>query len=67
MASLKLHLFGPPRLMHGSEIVNLRPRKAQALLVYLTFTRQPHTRDALATLLWPEKDQTAARGSLRRT
>lgn len=67
MASFKLHLFGPPRFIDGSTPVDIRPRKALALLVYLAVTQQPHSRDALATLLWPESDQTAARGSLRRT
>lgn len=42
-------------------------RKATALIAYLAVTRQAHTRDAIATLLWPELDQTRARAALRRT
>src|SRR5207237_582683 len=38
-----------------------------ALLAYLVVTRQRHSRDALATLLWPEYDQAHARATLRHT
>ncbi len=36
-----------------------------ALLAYLAATRQPHSRDLLAALFWPELDQTGARNYLR--
>ena len=55
MSHLSLFLFGPPRLELDSAPVELRRRKALALLAYLATTRQPHSRDALATLLWPER------------
>ena len=42
-------------------------RKAVALLAYLAVTGRPQQRDVLAALLWPELDQTKARGALRRT
>ena len=67
MSHLKLYLFGPPRLEENSVTLDVRPRKAFALLIYLAVTNQPHSRDALATLFWPESDQVAARASLRRT
>jgi predicted ATPase/DNA-binding SARP family transcriptional activator len=67
MSHLKLYLFGPPRLENQGVPVDVRPRKALALLIYLAVTNQPHGRDALATLFWPESDQVAARASLRRT
>jgi len=38
-----------------------------ALLTYLAVNRQPHNRDALATLLWPNKEQRIGRANLRRT
>ena len=67
MARLKLYVFGTPRLEHDSQPVELNLRKALALLVYLAVTGQPHSRDALATLLWPESDQSEGRARLRRT
>ena len=67
MAQFELHLFGPPRLVRAGHPLNLGLRKALGLLVYLAVTKQPHSRDALATLLWPEEGQTEARGNLRRT
>src|SRR5262249_47551220 len=67
MSQIKLYLFGPPRLERDGRPIDIPLRKALALLVYLAVTRQAHSRDALATLFWPEKDQQAARANLRRT
>ncbi len=67
MAPLQLFLFGPPRLERDGQAINITPRKAMALLAYLAVTSQLHSRDALATLFWPESDQAFARASLRRT
>jgi predicted ATPase/DNA-binding SARP family transcriptional activator len=64
---VKLYLFGAPRFERAGRNVDIRPRKALALFIYLAMTAKPHSRDALATLLWPESDQMAARASLRRT
>ena len=66
MAQLKIYAFGPPRLERGEQLIDLGLRKALALIVYLAVTRQPHSRDALATLLWPEGDQREGRGRIRR-
>lgn len=62
-----LLLLGLPRIERAGEPVEVDTRKALALLAYLAVTRQRHGRDVLATLLWPEYDQTHARGALRRT
>jgi DNA-binding SARP family transcriptional activator/pimeloyl-ACP methyl ester carboxylesterase len=67
MGQLRLFLFGSPRLQRRGEPLDLGLRKAMALLVYLVVTKGPHSRDELATLLWPESDQSNARASLRRT
>ncbi|MEM7128019.1 MAG: BTAD domain-containing putative transcriptional regulator [Chloroflexota bacterium] len=61
----KLYLFGSPRLERNEETVPLTKRKALALLAYLAVTEKIHARDALATLLWPEFGQKAARTYLR--
>ena len=64
---LRLFCFGPPRLERDGRPVEIGLRKAWALLIYLAVNKQVHSRDALATLLWPESDQRSARASLRRT
>ena len=67
MPQFSLYVLGPPRLEVGGETVQISRRKAMALLVYLAVTRESHGRDSLATLLWPEYDQSRARADLRRT
>jgi WD40 repeat protein/DNA-binding SARP family transcriptional activator len=66
MAACALHLLGTPRLEVEGIEVRVSRRKTMALLAYLAVTGRPHTRDALATLLWPEWDASGARGALRR-
>jgi predicted ATPase/DNA-binding SARP family transcriptional activator len=67
MSRLALYLLGPPRIERDGQPVDVRRRKAVALLTYLAVTGQSHSRDALATLFWPEHDQSRARAGLRRT
>ena len=66
MPAVKLFLFGNPRLERNGQPVNIRRRKSLALLSYLALSEQSHSRDALAALIWPEYDQSSARGNLRR-
>ena len=66
MSRLALFLLGSPRIERDGEPVHIPRRKAVALLAYLAVTGQTHRRDALATLLWPEHDQSHARAGLRR-
>lgn len=66
MPHLKLSVFGDPRLEREGTPLELDTRKAMALLVYLAVTGQSHSRDALATLFWPENDQSQGRTYLRR-
>ncbi len=67
MSRLRLYLFGAPRIERDDQPVTTDTRKALALIAYLAITRQRHSRDTLATLLWPDYDQPHARATLRRT
>lgn len=66
MTALKIFLFGPPRLELEGAPVEIQRRKVLSLLSYLAVTGQPHSRDALATLFYPDLDQSRARAYLRR-
>jgi predicted ATPase/DNA-binding SARP family transcriptional activator/pimeloyl-ACP methyl ester carboxylesterase len=66
MPSFKLYLMGPPRLEKNGEAVAISRRKEMALLAYLAVTHKPHSRDSLATLFWPDNDQSSALANLRR-
>lgn len=67
MTHLSLSAFGPPRIdLDGRPVVTDR-NKAVALLVYLAVASGEHTRQSLATLLWPDYDQSRALAYLRRT
>ncbi len=67
VTELAFYLLGSPRIERNGASVDVDTRKAIALLAYLAVTGQPHQRDALAGLLWPDYDQTSARAALRRT
>ena len=66
MSSLRTFLFGTPRFERDSQPMSIGRRKVVALLAYLAHTGQPHTREYLATLLWPSHDQSGALKNLRR-
>lgn len=66
MPSIRLCLLGVPRLEGEAGPLPVPRRKTMALLAYLAVTGVPHSRDALATLLWPEYDQSSALANLRR-
>ena len=67
MSRLALYVLGPPRIERDGVPVQIRRRNIVALLAYLAVTGRSHSRDALATLFWPEHDQSGARAGLRRT
>lgn len=66
MAHLKIFLLGSPRLERDGEPLDIDTRKILALVAYLAFTGEAHSREALATLLWPESEPRRARSTLRR-
>ena len=65
MPRLSLYLLGTPQIEHGSAPVRLSQRKPLALFAYLGVTAAPHTRDHLATLLWPDAQSDRALAYLR--
>jgi len=67
MEQLSIRLLGAPQVAYGGRPVSLRLHKELALLIYLAVTSRPHTRMALATLLWPDHDERSALAALRRT
>ncbi|MCB0088231.1 MAG: AAA family ATPase [Caldilineaceae bacterium] len=63
---LTIQGFGTLSIQLGlTELTRQLPAKAQGLLVYLACTRRPHSRSALAGLLWAELSEEAARANLR--
>jgi DNA-binding SARP family transcriptional activator/predicted ATPase/ribosomal protein S18 acetylase RimI-like enzyme len=65
---LELTLLGAPTVRLGDEpVTGFRSKKAQALLFYLAVTGHPHTRPALAGLLWGEFAESQARVNLNKT
>lgn len=65
---LQLNLLGPPEVfVDGCPPAGELLAKDLALLYYLAATGQPHSRAALAVLLWGDLNDAAARGNLRKT
>ena len=69
MAGLSIRLLGPFQVESADNLAaDFASDKARALLAYLvTEADQPHRRDKLAGLLWPDSPQRAARTNLRRS
>ena len=66
MACLNLRLLGPPHLELDGVPLQIKRRKTVALLAYLAVTRQSHTREALAALLWPDAGPSQGYANLRK-
>jgi DNA-binding SARP family transcriptional activator len=68
MAHLSLSLLGSLEVtMDGEPVTGFESNKVRALLAYLAVEAdRPHRREALATLLWPNRPDRAARANLRR-
>ena len=63
---LELALLGSPELRFRGQPLGLPTRKAVALLVYLACEPGMHPREKLASLLWPDNDETGGRTALRK-
>ncbi len=66
MSVLNIVLFGPPRVERDGAPVSFHRGQTLSLLAYLAAADRPHSRDALATLLWPEQAEQPAHAALRR-
>jgi DNA-binding SARP family transcriptional activator/predicted ATPase len=62
---LELWLLGRAQATFDGSPIQIASRKALALLVYLAVQGGTHHRDAVASLLWPERSQAQALSSLR--
>jgi DNA-binding SARP family transcriptional activator len=63
---LTLRLLGQPQVLrHGQPLTGFISVKAQALLFYLAATGRPHSRSALAGLLWGGMPEAQAAKNLR--
>lgn len=67
LPELRLYFLGAPRIEIDGQPARTDRRKAVALLAYLATTGANHTREALATLFWPDADQSQAYAYMRRT
>jgi DNA-binding SARP family transcriptional activator len=67
MAHLSIRLLGPPQIaLDENSITDFGSDKVRALLFYLASEPdQPHRRETLAGLLWPDYPERSARASLR--
>ncbi len=64
---LDIRLLGPPEILVSGVPLVVDTRKAVAILAVLAADQRPYAREELAALLWPDADDTSARGALRRT
>jgi DNA-binding SARP family transcriptional activator len=69
MGAMQLRLLGGFELRDAAgAVVRLPTRKAEALLAYLAVdSRQSHSREDLAALLWGDADERSSLASLRQT
>ena len=65
--ALSIRLLGPLEVAVSGVPVVVDTRKALAIVALLAAEGRPFARDELAAMFWPEADDEAARGALRRT
>lgn len=61
----RLVLLGAPHALRDGAPVRFDRKRSLALLAYLCVNKGPHHREQIAALLWPDSDESHARGSLR--
>lgn len=64
---LAIQLLGPLQVVVAGRSIVVDTRKALAIVALLAAEGRPFARDELAAMFWPEADDEAARGALRRT
>lgn len=65
---LQINLLGEPEVwLDGARLSRFSTAKTEALLYYLAATRQVHSRDVLAGLLWAEMPDAKARRNLTKS
>jgi DNA-binding SARP family transcriptional activator/tetratricopeptide (TPR) repeat protein len=64
---LIIRLLGPLEVIVAGRPIVVDTRKALAIIAVVASDRRPFARDELAAMFWPEADDEAARGALRRT
>lgn len=62
---LRLYLLGPFRIDREGEAIRLPTRESRLLLAYLVLRSEPHARERVAALFWPDVPDASARASLR--
>jgi len=65
--SLEIRLLGPLEVVADGAPLAVDTRKALAIVALLAAEGRSFARDELAAMLWPDADDEAARGALRRT
>lgn len=68
MSTFDICLFGAIEIRHrGIQLTQFRSQKALVILAYLISNNRPVTREYVAGLAWPDREQSQALGLLRRT
>jgi DNA-binding SARP family transcriptional activator/tetratricopeptide (TPR) repeat protein len=65
--TLSVRLLGPLEVSVSGRPIVVDTRKAMAIVALVAADGRPFARDELAAMFWPDADDEAARGALRRT
>ena len=67
ISPLAIRLLGPLEIVVAGRPIVVDTRKALAIVTLVAAEGRPFARDELAAMFWPDADDEAARGALRRT